>query len=81
VIEKLKEENAKLICDVDELKIRADAESRQRQILEEENRQLYRNQQWLEGQLRKCVDAVNDFKDNVASCSFGLDKVLPYLRT
>ena len=79
MIDKLGEENAKLIQDVEELRSRADAESRQRQFVEEENRRLHSNQQWLEGQLRDNAEAVNYFEDSVARCSFGLDKVLPVL--
>ncbi|KAK0628284.1 hypothetical protein B0T17DRAFT_149373 [Bombardia bombarda] len=79
VIDKLREENAKLLQDVDELRSRADAESRQRYLVEEDNRRLHSNQQWLEGQLRDCADAVDYFKDSVARCFFGLDKVLPIL--
>ena len=79
MIEKLREENAKLFQEVDELKCRADVASRQRQLVEEENRRLHSNQQWLEGQLRDYADTIDYFKDSAARCFFGLDKVLPVL--
>lgn len=79
VIDKLREENAKLLQDVDKLRSRADAESRQRHLVEEDNRRLHSNQKWLEGQLRNYTDAVDYFKDSVTRCFFGLDKVLPVL--
>ncbi|KAH7016234.1 uncharacterized protein B0I36DRAFT_337091, partial [Microdochium trichocladiopsis] len=79
MIDILREENWKLSQEVWDLRSRADAESRQRQLVEEENRRLHNNQQWLEGQVRDCAAAVDYFKNSVARCFLGLDKVLPIL--
>ncbi|KAI0534968.1 hypothetical protein GGR58DRAFT_28656 [Xylaria digitata] len=79
MIDKLREENAKLSHDVYELRSRAAAESRQRQFVEEENRQLHNIRQQLEGQLRDYANTVDYFKDIAARCFFRLDKILPEL--
>jgi len=79
IIDKLREENARLSQEVCELRSRADAESGQRQLTEEENRRLHSNQQRLEDQVRDYADAVDYLRNSIARCSFGLDKALTIL--
>ena len=79
MIDKLREENSKLSQDVYELRNKADAESKKRLLIEEENRQLRSKQQWLEGQVRDRIEAANYFKNSAVRCLSRLDKVLPIL--
>ena len=78
VINKLREENARLFEEVRELRSRESVESGRRQRIEELGG-LQSNQQRLEDQVQNYADAADYFKGVIARCFFGLDKVLPVL--
>jgi hypothetical protein len=79
MVDKLKEENARLSAEVCELRSRADAESGKRQLVEEENRRLCLNQQQLKDQVHDYAGTADYFKSIISRCFLGLDEVLPVL--
>jgi hypothetical protein len=79
MVDKLKNEIARLSQEVCELRDRADVESAKRHLLEEENPQLYHNQQRVEDQVNDYANAVVYFKSITSRCFLKLDEVLPVL--
>jgi len=75
----LRGENVRLHQEVYELRSKADAETEQRQLLEEENRRLYDCQELLQTQVREYAGTVDYFRNSIARCFSGMDKVLPIL--
>jgi len=79
MIDKLKEENSKLLQEIHYLRINNNVESKRRELIEVENRQLHLAKQQLQSQMHNYSDTVDYLRNIMSKYILGLDKVQPML--
>lgn len=80
IITQLREENAKLLQQLQEATKKAETENEQRTIAEEVYRQSCSHQAQLEKDVQKYSGLAVFFRDTVTKCAADMEKVLPTLQ-